>query len=169
MFLREFDLQFTMKIWDSLLALGDNFPFYILYLSDSILSTFSSRLLLFDSFSGKKQTNKQVTQPAKALKFLNDADMIDFIQKMPVREWGDREYASLMKKAEYALDRDLHKPYAVNRIFRSIQQDSLKTFAQLLRSSAKRLGIRSEFQERLAAVVFVFIFVFMLAYCILGS
>lgn len=52
MFLREFDLPFSMKIWDSLFAIEENFPFYILYVSESILSIFSNKLLSFDSFSG---------------------------------------------------------------------------------------------------------------------
>lgn len=99
--------------------------------------------------------------------------MIDFIQKMPVKEWGDGEYMTLMKKAESALDRDLHRPHVVNRIFMSIQQDSFKNLYQFLKSSVKRLNLSNPLrdmpQEKVVALAIGLIFVLFFLYYIFFS
>lgn len=92
---------------------------------------------------------------------------------MPVKEWGDGEYMTLMKKSESALDKDLHRPYVVNRIFRSIQQDNFKNFYQFLKSSVKRLNLSNPFrdlpQEKIIAIVLGFISALFFAYYLFFS
>ena len=92
---------------------------------------------------------------------------------MPVKEWGDREHMTLMKKAESALDGDLHTPHVVSKIFMSIQQSSFKSLQQFLKSSAKRLDLSNPLrdmpQEKLAALAVGLVFVLFFLYYIFFS
>ena len=52
MFVREFEFSFTVKLWDMFLAVGNESPLLVLYISASLLDLFSDKILSMTDISG---------------------------------------------------------------------------------------------------------------------
>lgn len=52
MFVREFEFSFTVKLWDMFLAVGNDSPLLVLYISASLLDLFTDKILSMTDISG---------------------------------------------------------------------------------------------------------------------
>lgn len=89
MFVREFEFSFTTRLWDTLLAVGSMCPIFSLYISASLLKIYTGRILRMNDIS----------------------ELADFTQKLPVRDWDDRNFVQLINGAIDILGQDTERAF----------------------------------------------------------
>ena len=89
MFVREFEFSFTAKLWDIFLAIGNESPLLVLYISASLLDLFTDKILSMRDIS----------------------ELADFIQKLPTKGWGDAELIRLVNGAIDILGQDSERKF----------------------------------------------------------
>lgn len=88
MFVREFKVPIVMKLWDLLFSVGEYFPVYVLYLSASLVMSFSDDML----------------------KIKDSTDLIIYTQKLNLEYWSDEELKKMISVANKNLEKDIHRP-----------------------------------------------------------
>ena len=89
MFVREFKVPIVMKLWDLLLSVGEFFPIYILYLSTSLIITFSSDLM----------------------KISESSELIMYMQKLKLNYWYEQDFNEFVSRANELLEKDRFRPF----------------------------------------------------------
>lgn len=121
MFVREFKVPIVMKLWDLLFSVGEYFPVYVLYLSASLIMSFSSDML----------------------KIKDPSNLIIYTQKLNLEYWSDDELKTMISVANEILEKDVSRPLEyrfsykpVNHIKEMYKSDFIKVLKGLYGDSA---------------------------------
>lgn len=98
MFVREFKVPIVMKLWDLLFSVGEYFPIYVLYLSASLVMSFSDDMM----------------------KIKDPTDLIIYTQKLDLEYWSDNDLKKLVSVANDILKKDICRPFECRFIYKPV-------------------------------------------------